>query len=104
VLKGIIVEGKRAHKKGGSGKGHKSHAIAFKLSDKIENGIVGPFQPIGFNILCQHTLGGIECKENINTFAFYVNPFKAVLGARKSDKAHKNSTDNKDIFYPSLAA
>ena len=54
VFKGIIVQGKGTHEKGGTGKGHQPHPVSIQLVDKIKNTIFRLFQTIGFDIFREH--------------------------------------------------
>ena len=103
MFKGVIIQGKRTHKKSRTGKGHKPYTVTFKLAHKIENGKVGPFQSVRFDIFCKHTFGGVEGKEYINAPALYFNPFETVLRSGKCRKTEENSGNNEDILYTSPA-
>lgn len=104
VSEGLIIESEGALEEGASGEGDQTDAIALHLAEKVEDSELGAFEPIGGDILGEHTAGRIEGEKDIDAGALGFFPTDAPLGAGEGEEEEGEGEEEEAMFNPEAAA
>ena len=69
---GAMIAGKRHLQVGPSREHHDTNPVVTQFIDELRDGLLGPFEPVGFNVVRQHALAHVECDHDIDPAAAYL--------------------------------
>ena len=72
MVRGTWVKASPAMGEGFARKDHQSHAVVLAPVDKFSGHFLGCFQPVGLEVLGQHTAAHVHGKDNVYAFHFHL--------------------------------
>ena len=69
---GAMIAGKRHLQVGLPANTTIPYAVVAQFIDELRDGLFGPFEPVGFNVVRQHALAHVECDHDIDPAAAYL--------------------------------